>query len=160
MKSDNIENIIYRTGSAGKDFTDWVSFNAPDVIIIEREYKNGRKAKCETKLFDPKGDISGNAWTAKDVRTALAKQQVQDLIKTDRSTGEITLSGNIKGFVMTFPFYIKSGDWTITIMPSEEENKLVDEEQVDIATFVFIMTKVYQQQINHDNCKALQGKSQ
>ncbi len=140
----------YKPETVSDDYIDWVIFIEPDTIVIERVFKNKKIKKCTSNLFSSPGS---NAWTKEDIKNALAKDGIAQLFKRDGSV--FTIEKTTGGEGGKAPFVIIHNNVTVTIMPPGTEVKNSLTANKDIADMVYVLSKIYRQQLVSKACLPL-----
>lgn len=143
----------YMPDAASEDYTDWVTFIEPDTIVIERTFKNKESKMCSSNLFSTRG---GNAWSAEDIKNVLSKEAVERLFKNE--DGVFVLAKAVGGEGKVKPFLISRNNISITILPPGTQQKNSKPAKEDVANMVYVLTRIYRQQLLSNACLSLNTK--
>ncbi len=141
----------FKPEAVHEDVIDWVTFTEPDDLVIERTLKNGTKTQCRTKIIF--SSVRGNAWSAEDIMQAIKKEGVQKLLAAGSNLLRLNTVLDNEG--KTQPFIFKWMSKTLTILPPLEEDDNTPKAGEDVAGLVYVLSKVYKQQLNMPECNSL-----
>jgi len=153
METVNTTRISYsyKPEAVNEGVIDWVTFTEPDDLVIERTLKNGTKTQCGTKIIS--SSVRGNAWSADDILQAIKKDAVQKLLTAGSKVLRLNTVLDNEG--KTQPFIFQWMSTTLTILPPLEEDADMPKAGEDVAGLVYVLSKVYKQQLNMPECKSL-----
>ena len=144
------KSYMYKPETFNKAYTDWVTFKEPDHFVIERTLENGSKASCNTVLIAP--ILGGNAWTSQDLMQAISKKSIQKLLNSGIYLIRLTTTLDNEGKAQAFIF--KWMNKTLTILPPDHSDNETPKADEDVAGLVYVLTKVYKQQLTRPECNA------
>lgn len=145
------DSYQYRPEPDKHGMVDWVTFTKPNSFDIERTLKNGDKIKCTTKLVS--SSVVRNAWLAKDVLQAISKESVQNLLQSEIEIIRLDTTFDKEGESRPFIFNFKNR--SISILPPDDKDTITPRADKEIAGLVYVLTKVYKQQLNSKECSKL-----
>lgn len=153
MDKNNIlqSSYTYKPEPVNQNVTDWATFTEPDIFVIERILADGSQITCKTKIIS--SSLRGNAWSSGDIREAIFKESVQKILKSEINLARLDTVLDNEGKAL--PFIFKWRDKTLTILPPDNEDTETLKAGKDIAGLVYVLSKVYKQQLNREECESL-----
>lgn len=148
---NNENSYQFKPEPVTKRVTDWVVFTMPDIIEIKRTLLNGSNVSCHTKIIA--SARQGNAWSAEDIMHAINKESVQLILNSN--INKFRLSTTLSDEGKTQPFIFKWKRKTLFILPPDDEDKITPRADKNVAGLVYVLSKVYKQQLNRQECKLL-----
>ena len=141
----------YKPETAGKGYFDEVIFKKPDIIKIERHFEDGHSKYCLTQINT--SIRGGNAWTAEDVQLALKKKGIAKL--WEKGGGIVQLQKTMDGEGSQQEFILSGHGKTIKVLPPNSNEVADTKADEDIIEMVYVLSKVYRQQLMHSDCESL-----
>ncbi|NOZ51803.1 MAG: hypothetical protein GXP08_01475 [Gammaproteobacteria bacterium] len=158
MNKENVSRNTYKykPEPVKEGVIDWVTFTEPDYFAIERTLTDGRKITCSTKITS--SSAFANAWSAEDVMQAISKESIQQILKSDINVIRLQTTLGNEGINQSFIF--KWMNKTLTILPPDSKDTETPKADEDAAGLVYVLTKIYKQQLNRQECKSLERQDE